>query len=182
MTEAIASRASVDYTVEDVIAYLLERLGGSVKGVKKLMKLVFLIQYEREGDTVVKYLYKREPVARTEFFIWSYGPLSNEVYEVIDEKLIIDDEEIPVVISLPKGAGSTRLPEPVEKRVDYVARKYGGLMGYELERMVVEFLELDEYVKTEYMGVLVDDYIRDVSSKKNLRLRIIDLAFQRPGE
>jgi len=43
-------------------------------------------------------------------------------------------------------------------------------------------LELDEYVKTEYMGVLVDDYIRDVSSRKNLRLRIIDLASQRPGE
>jgi len=177
MTEVISSRVSADYTAEDVIVYLLEMLGGSVKGVKKLMKLMFLLQYEREGNTVVKYLYKHEPVARTEFFIWSYGPLSNEVYEVIDEKLKIEDREVPVTISL-SGSSSAELPGPVKERIEYVAKKYGDMMGYELEKKAMELLELDEHAKTEYMGVLVDSYIKDVLGRKKLDLHFVDLAYQ----
>jgi len=83
----------VNYTVRDVLARLIQELGGEVEGVKKLMKLVFLVQYEFPGALpvvgrlarrVFKYVYRGGPAARAEFFIWSFGPMSNEVYEALE--------------------------------------------------------------------------------------------------
>jgi len=154
-----------NYDVYDVVYYLLWRLGGKVKGVKKLMKSVFLIQYERHGEGIVKYLHRGKPVACASFYIWNYGPLSNEVYQVIDE-LPGDDEEYPVVLRLPENvdlkALTRKLPEPVKKRIDDVVERYGHYHGFELERLVNDMLGLDPYVKDEYRGVDVDKYLHDV--------------------
>ncbi len=41
--------------------------------VKKLMKLVFLAQYDVEGRVVYEYRYGGRPLARADFYIWSYA-------------------------------------------------------------------------------------------------------------
>ncbi|GEM_PF-888136 len=169
--------SSSKYTVYDVVVYLIKRLGGRVKGVKKLMKLVFLIQYERRNDRVIKYVFKGKPITKAEFYIWSYGPLSNEVYEVIDERLRVDDSDVPVIIKLPTfniNRSEKILPEQVKKRIDYIVEKYGDLHGFELEKISLELLELDELKKSEYMGSSVDNYIRDIFGKD--KFEIVDLA------
>ena len=40
------SRVGVEYTTADVVVYIIHRLGGEVATLKKLMKLVFLVQYD----------------------------------------------------------------------------------------------------------------------------------------
>jgi hypothetical protein len=55
-----------------------------VYSVKKLMKLVFLAQYDVEGRVVYEYRYGGRPLARAEFYIWSFGPMSNEVYDALE--------------------------------------------------------------------------------------------------
>ncbi len=165
------------YSVYDVVAYLLYRLGGRVEGVKKLMKLVFLSQYSRRplSRSVVKLLYQGEPLARASFYIWSYGPLSNEVYEAIEE-LPVDDTTVPVVIQLPPGLRprelAERLPPPVRQRLDRIANRYGSLTGGELEKQANRILLLDESLKDEYRGLDVDEYIH----RRGLRLRELELA------
>ncbi len=169
--------SSSRYSVYDVVIYLLKRLGGRVKGVKKLMKLVFLIQYERKNEEIIKYLFKGKPITRAEFYIWSYGPLSNEVYEVIDERLRVDDSDVPVIIRIPlfdTSRSEKILPEQVKKRIDLIVEKYGSLHGFELEKISLKLLELDDYKKSEYMGSPIDDYIRDIFGED--KLRIVDLS------
>jgi uncharacterized phage-associated protein len=75
-----------DYGVREVVMFLLKSLGGRVYSVKKLIKLVFLAQYDVdvEGCVVYEYRYGGRPLARTEFYIWSYGPMSNEVYDALE--------------------------------------------------------------------------------------------------
>ena len=156
----------MDYTVKDVLARLILELRGEVEGVKKLMKLVFLVQYEPlrrlplAGRAFVKYLYGGKPVARAEFYIWSFGPMSNEVYEALEEgPFTIEAGEPPYVVRY--EGPEPRLPEPVVERIKHVVAKYGELMGWQLERKVIEMLKLTpEEKKLYYMGWPVDKYLR----------------------
>jgi len=170
----------VSYTVRDVLARLVLELGGEVEGVKKLMKLVFLVQYEFPrlprvlGDVlggwrVFKYTYGGEPVARAEFFIWSFGPMSDEVYEALEDGgFSVEVGEPPYLV---RYVGEPpALPRPVEERVREVARKYGRLRGWELERRVVELLRLvPEEKKMFYMGWPVDKYLEHEGAKLEAR-------------
>lgn len=158
----------MNYTVRDVLARLIQELGGEVEGVKKLMKLVFLVQYEFPGALpvvgrlarrVFKYVYRGGPAARAEFFIWSFGPMSNEVYEALEGgEFSVEAGEPPYLV---RYAGEPpALPQPVEGRVREVARRYGRLRGWELERRVAELLDLvPEEKKMFYMGWPVDKYL-----------------------
>ncbi|RLF23947.1 MAG: hypothetical protein DRN15_04325 [Thermoprotei archaeon] len=151
------------YELRDVIFYVVEKLGGQVEGLKKLMKLLFLIQYDLPGrfsSNVVKYLYDDKPICRGEFYIWSYGPFMNEVYDVIEEEFIIDESEPPYIIMLPEDYKYSELPEEVGKRIDKVLSKHGKKRGWELEKLVCERLGLEESRKEEYMGVHIDLYIK----------------------
>ena len=165
----------MEYTVRDVLARLIQELGGEVEGVKKLMKLVFLVQYEFPrlptlgGWRVFKYMYRCGPVARAEFFIWSFGPMSNEVYEALEGGgFSVEAGEPPYLV---RYVGEPPvLPRPVEERVGEVARKYGGLRGWELERRVVELLRLvPEEKKMFYMGWPVDKYLEHEGAKLEAR-------------
>ncbi len=163
------------YTTKDVVIYVVKKLG-SIHGVKKLMKLVFLTQYEVEreegGINVTKYNYRGEPITRTEFFIWNFGPMSNDVYDAIeDENFTLEKGDYPYVIRW-KG-GPSYLPESVVKRIDEIIERYGDKKGWELEREVLRQLDLDiPEKKNEYMGVYVDDYLRI----ENIELRKKDLG------
>mgnify|MGYP001770803405 FL=1 len=156
-----------------MIYAVVEKLGGSIDGLKKLMKILFLTQYDiRRGvlsKKAVKYLYGGRPITRVEFFLWSFGPMSNEVYDAIDEleddgvisTEALDNLYTTVRISIARKT-QVSLPKPVLSRIDEVVRKYGNYRGWELERLVKRLLGLDiEEKRNEYLGYYVDDYLRE---------------------
>ena len=173
------------YSLEDVIYTVLDRLGGSIDGLKKLMKILFLTQYDIKkgmlGRKAIKYLYGGNPITRVEFFLWNFGPMSNEVYDAIDEledNNVISTEALDnlyttVRISIARKT-QVSLPKPVLSRIDEVVRKYGNYRGWELERLVKRLLGLDiEEKRNEYLGYYVDDYLR----KEGFNLAERDLAY-----
>jgi len=175
-----------DYGLSDVVKYLLYVNGGKVEGIKKLVKLLFLIQYERcmpkvpvRSKCIKKYMHGGKPITRTEFYIWSYGPFTNKIYDVLDE-LYIEENGPTVVIGLPEDVNVNEiersLPDEVKKRIDEVVKKYGKKKGYELEVETLKILDLKESPKKDYYkGYDVDEYLR----VEGIRLKEEDLASKR---
>jgi len=162
-----------EYSVRDVVAYMLLALSGRVRGLKKLVKLLFLVQYERRGllwrREVVKYTVADRPATATEFIIWEYGPFSRDIYDVLDDEQYFEilDPEPPVVIGLThKGkelaqVAGKRLPEPLRQRIRIITKRYGNWTGAQLAEHVYKMLLLDPGIKEEYIGVSVDKYLRE---------------------
>ena len=153
-----------DYSLGDVVKYLIYSNGGNVDGIKKLVKLLFLVQYDKGIGKVKKYLYDGRPITHTEFYIWNYGPFSNEIYDVIDG-LKINEEGYKVLIGLPDDFDprevTDKLPVEVMKRIRRVVKKYGKKKGYELEGITLKLLKLDKELKKEYYkGYFIDDSLR----------------------
>jgi uncharacterized phage-associated protein len=150
-----------EYGVREVVMFLLKSLGGRVYSVKKLVKLVFLAQYDVdvEGRVVYEYRYGGRPLARAEFYIWSYGPMSNEVYDVLesgDFDLVSGELGLEIYYAGPVP----QLPRPVAARLSDVAAKYGGWKPWQLERYVNQLLGLDiPEKKSDYMGVRLVNYL-----------------------
>ena len=124
-----------DYGVREVVMILLKSLGGMVYSVKKLMKLVFLAQYDVDVEwrVVYEYRYGGRHLAGAEFYIWSYGPMSNEVYDVLesgDFDLVSGELGLEICYAGPVP----QLPRPVAARLSDVAAKYGGWKPWQLER------------------------------------------------
>ncbi len=157
------------YSVRDVVLYVVDRLGG-VRGLKKLMKLVFLVEFESCGSRCIRrYLVGGRPATRASFVIWDYGPFSKDVYEVLDDESLFDvaDPTPPVLLTLTAKGRETarraaeRLPKGLKTRVDGVLRRYGLMDGGSLARLVYRMLDLDEVVKEEYIGSPVESYLKD---------------------
>jgi len=158
------------YATEDVVFYILRSLDG-VYGFRKLVSLVFLADYERVGSTVIKYLYGGKPLSRAKFYIWTYGPMSNEVYRVIGSSLVEarPDESGRVVLY---ARAEPRLPAEVRVRLMEVLAKYGELRGGRLERLALRLLRLRPEDKADFMGMWVDDYLREAG----FRLKLVDFT------
>jgi uncharacterized phage-associated protein len=113
-----------EYGVREVIMFLLKSLGGRVYSVKKLMKLVFLAQYDVEGRVVYEYRYGGRPLARAKFYIWSYGPMSNEVYDAL-ESGDFDLVQGELGLEICYAGSMPQLPRPVAARLSDVATAGG---------------------------------------------------------
>lgn len=124
------------------------------------MKQILLAQYDVEGRVVHEYKYGGRPLARADFYIWSFGPMSNEVYDALESEDfdLVQGElglEIRYVGPVPQ------LPRPVAARLADVAAKYGGWRPWQLERYVSQLLGLDvPEKKSDYMGVWLSSYLR----------------------
>lgn len=173
------------YTLRDIVLYIVDRLG-SVEGLKKLMKLIFLTQYDKSRllikRSVVKYVYEGEPITRTSFYIWWYGPFSNEVYKIIDEYSengvieLSEDEYGRTIIKPGPRLKMLKIdiPSPVRERIDKVLEKYGSKTGTELELYVLKnllFMERPEY-KEDWYGVPVEEYYK----KQGIKVEIQELS------
>jgi uncharacterized phage-associated protein len=148
----------MDYGTSDVVAYLLRR---RFMKQTKVMLLTFMAQYDVEKNTVYEYRCGGRPLARAEFYIWTHGPVSDEVYDALnalDPDLV--STEFGLMMTWP-GPLPTSLPKPVAARLDEVAAKYGGWKPWELERHVKKMLGLDIPEKmSDYMGWLLHSYLR----------------------
>jgi uncharacterized phage-associated protein len=111
-----------EYGVREVIMFLLKSLGGRVYSVKKLMKLVFLAQYDVDVERriVYEYRYGGRPLARADFYIWSYGPMSNEVYDALESE-DFDLVQGELGLEIYYAGPAPQLPRPVAARLSDVA-------------------------------------------------------------
>ncbi|MFZ8810399.1 MAG: hypothetical protein ACO2PN_20120, partial [Pyrobaculum sp.] len=71
----------MEYRTSDVIVHLLRR---RLMKPAKLMLLTFLAQYDVDGGVVYEYRYGGRPLARAEFYLWTHGPVSDEVYDALN--------------------------------------------------------------------------------------------------
>ena len=166
------------YSLRDLALYAIKELGGQVEGLKKLMKLIFLIQYEkpRFHNYVRKYLFKGKPISGTEFYIWDFGPMSDDVYDIIEKENSIEtyvDEYGRVILKLSNTSINIDLPDIVRSRIDKVIEEHGDKSGSELERYILRhILKMDEIEKREYLGIIVDNYFKI----KGVNIKFVELS------
>ena len=162
------------YSVSDVIHFFLKLLNG-IHGARKLVLLAFLADYERVGDVVIKYLYGGEPLSRARFYIWTHAVMSNEVWQAVEgESVKARVDQFGRVILYTDV--EPRLPPEVEVRLKEVAAKYRELRGGQLERLALKLLKLRPEDKADFMGMWVDDYLKEAG----LKLKRVELAASAP--
>jgi uncharacterized phage-associated protein len=147
-----------DYTARDVVLYIAKAL--RCFKPSQLEPLVFLAQHDVKGGTVFDYRCGGRPMARAEFYIWSHGPASDEVYDVFES----DDFDVvsgELGLKWCYGGPAPQLPQPVAARLSDVVAKYGGWKSWQLERHVKKLLGLDMPERlSDYMGHLLYAYLR----------------------
>jgi len=137
------------------VVRLLRQLGG-VRSARRLVLLAFLADYDRVGDVVIKYLYMGEPLSRARFYIWTHAVMSSEVWRAVG-----GDE-----------TAESGVPPEVGVRLREVVARYGELSGGQLERLALRLLRLRPEDLADFMGMYVDDYLREVE----LKLKPVDLT------
>jgi uncharacterized phage-associated protein len=146
-----------NYGVRDVVLYVAKKLC-CFYSVSKLTSIVFLAQYDVDGRDVYEYRCGGRPLARADFYIWTHGPTSNEVYDALEDFDLVQGE---LGLELCYGGPAPQLPRPVAARLSDVAAKYGGWKPWQLERYVNQLLGLDiPEKKSDYMGVRLYAYLR----------------------
>ena len=181
----------MSYSVEDVILYVVCRLGG-VHGIRKLMYLLFLVQYESKHflfrRRVVKYMCCGDPIAHANFYIWTRGPHSNEIETAVESlinrgKLMYDCDEYGRTIIkccdndfVMNARLIPLLPDRVIDRLDRVINKYGNFMPTKLEHYILRKVLLMEYPaeKEDYIGMLVDEYFLT----RRISVKTVDVCCQ----
>jgi hypothetical protein len=150
-----------DYGVRDVVLYVARRLR-CFHRIDKLMSIIFLAQYDvnAERRVVCEYRCGGRPLARAEFYIWSHGPMSNEVYDVL-ESGDFDLVSGELGLELCYAGPAPRLPKPVAARLSDATARYGGWRPWQLARHVNQLLGLDvPERKSDYIGHRLHTYLR----------------------
>jgi len=149
---------NMDYIVRDVVLYVAKRLR-CFSRINKLMSLIFLAQYDVEGCVVYEYRCGGRPLARADFYIWTHGPMSNEVYDVLESE-DFDLVQGELGLELCYGGPAPQLPRLVAVRLSDAAAMYGVWKNWQLERYVKKLLGLDIPEKqSDYMGHWLYTYL-----------------------
>jgi uncharacterized phage-associated protein len=150
---------NMDYGVGDVVLYVAKALR-CFRGVSKLMSILFLAQYDAEENVVYEYRCGGRPLARTEFYIWSHGPVSNEVYDVL-ESADFDAVSGELGLEFCYAGPAPQLPQPVVTRLSDAVAKYGNWKPWQLRHYVKKLLGLDVPERlSDYVGVWLSNYLR----------------------
>jgi hypothetical protein len=157
-----------DYSARDVVLYIAKAL--RCFKASKLMSMVFLAQYDVEWDAVYECRCGGRPLARAEFYIWSTGVVSDEVYDVLEDFDAVSGE---FGLELCYGGPAPQLPTPVAARLSDVVSRYGGWKNWQLERYVKRLLGLDIPERlSDYVGYWLYTYLR----AEGFRLEIHELC------
>jgi hypothetical protein len=156
---------ALDYGTRDVVLYIARML--RCFKASKLMSMVFLAQYDVEGDVVYEYRCGGRPLARAEFYIWSTGVVSDEVHDVLEDFDAVSGE---FGLELCYGGPVPQLPQPVAARLTDAVAKYGGWRSWQLERHVKKLLGLDIPERlSDYAGYWLYKYLRAEGFRLEIR-------------
>jgi len=144
----------MEKSTSNVILYIIDKLGGSIEGRKKLMKLMFLIEH---WDPV-KGLTREGPL-KNEFIIYYYGVFSFEVMEnfikLVQEGKIEDGFPIKLKNKIEIKINDEKLKEKVDK----VLEQFKNKSGYELEIETLKMLKIQPFEKNKYFGKSIREII-----------------------
>ena len=139
---------------KSVLLYLISKLGERSEGRKKIMKMMFLINY---FDTNKNSLIKK-PLLGEEFIVYHYGVFS---FDVMNNFLDLSNNgEIqggfPIKITSKR---EFQLDSKLKSNVDEVIGKFGDKSGRILELETLKMLGLDLKTKKEHFGEPVTNFI-----------------------
>ena len=166
------------YTSLDVLLYTLGLLGRV--SIRKLSKILFLVEFEERGSTLLRYVWEGEPVTRMHFVIGPgvVSPVELDALEEHGELFTVSDAGGLVVVGLSE-AGERRaeeaarvIPPRVRERIEAVVSWYSGVRSADLARLVAGMLLLDCYALSEYRGVSLEVYLADAG----IRVVRVDLS------
>jgi len=169
--------------IENILLCLLssyfKRYRDWLAGRKKLQKLMFLVDYDIEGEKIRKLGF-----SGAKFKVLVYGPYSDQVADAIEtlvekgkvEEMVITNgfsprrliskymeelryEEGRIYLYKPRVRNVPRLPSNVKQRIEEIVEKYGSYTGGELEKLVTDKLGLTPERKEKYFGISIDEYI-----------------------
>lgn len=157
----VAMRAPVaDYGVRDVVYFVARRLR-CFRGVDKLVSIIFLAQYDVNGRAVYEYRCGGRPLARTEFYVWHTGVMSDEVYDAV-ETGDFDMVEGGLGLELCYSGPAPQLPSPAAHSLDEAASMYKLWKRWQLRHYVKKLLGLDVQERlSDYVGQRLYTYLRE---------------------
>ena len=137
------------------IVEIVKKLGNDMEGRKKLMKLLFFLNYyDFEDQKGVK-----EPLFGEDFIIYHYGPFSPKVrdeYLDLVEKGILEDG-FPIKL---KEDVSLDISIQERKTIHKMLEELGGLTGKELETKSLLFLGLNLRTKQDFFNQKVGNFVK----------------------
>ena len=140
------------------VLYTIKRLvekDGEIKGRKKLMKIMFLIEHL---DLKTKKLMP-DGILGNDFIIYKYGPFSFEVmnkFSELKQKSFINEKVFTISLS-EKGIEfinkeKEEIPEEIKKKINKIVNEYGKLNGWELENLSLKLLGITREEKESFLG------------------------------
>lgn len=142
---------------QEVLSYLIDRLGTRNKSRKKLMKLMFLVEhYDLNSEKLTD-----KQFLGNDFIIYKYGVFSSDVMEDLLElntKGILEDYPIRLLKEIPFD-----LKKEITSREDSILMRFGDKFGYQLENFTLGLLHLNKETKKKYLGQSVIPLIRAVN-------------------
>jgi len=140
----------------------LNRLGITIDGQKKIMKLMFLVEHynPRTKQLNVKGLLGNK------FIIYHYGVFSFGVrkdYFRLDELGLVT--ESPTIGTKNKIVGKyVNLDEKTKYRIDKIIKDFGTKRAWQLEESTLEMLGYNKQTKTDVFGVPVTHLMKATST------------------
>ena len=130
------------------ILYLLSKLGSSIEGKKKLMKLMFLLEhYDLSSGKLTP-----KGTLDNDFYIYHFGVFSTKVMssfgELVDEGKIKEGFPLKMI----EDGSELDLDENIKNRVDTIVEKFGKHSVYQLEVETLEMLGFKPHEKGQYFG------------------------------
>lgn len=146
-----------------IITYLAQKLGSSLEGKKKIMKLFFILEHlDLDNKKLLP-----EPFVGNKFSIYHYGVYSEsvmkEIYKLVDTGLFTDGFPLGLKKDITKE--DIDLEEGIKNKLDKIIIKYGNWSGYKLELATLKVLGLDLDNKKKYVGFDMKDIIQSIGSK-----------------
>ncbi len=139
---------------ENVILYIINKLGEKIEGRKKLMKLMFLVEH----FDVKKHGLVKTKLMGNDFLIYYYGVFSFDVKKAYDSLVSKNKIKDKFPIEL-KQKGQIKLNEDFGGRIDDIISDFGEMSGYELEIKTLDMLGIKPFEKGKFFGKSVKEII-----------------------
>lgn len=147
----IPKNSKTDDATKSCILYILKHIDG---GRKKLMKLMFLVDYyDTNNDKLTL-----NKTLGNKFFVYYYGVFSREVMDTLLE-LIKNGEVVETHYGKLKINQSTEVSiknPDLKNKVDAVIKKFGKFEASKLETDTLKMINLTKKSKYASFGVMVD--------------------------
>jgi hypothetical protein len=139
---------------QQIILYLINKLGDKIEGKKKMMKLMFLIEHY---DTTQRKLNPNNLLGNI-FSIYYYGVFSLDIMNYVNE--LIQKGTIKDGFPLTSNKKVSLEKEEIKNRVEKIIDEFGDKTGYKLEVETLKMMDIEPSEKKKFFGKLVSDLIR----------------------